>query len=153
MSTLVPCHPILPALVLVVLSLAWGGVEVSRWLREHHSAQDREEDQERRMRPVHWRLHARGIAIEQLAAGRFSLLEAAAWERVLDPQPRHGREGEDAEWYCRVMLRHLEESARVSERPEYAEALRRECAELDCLLAEFAPLALPEPPELPRLSP
>jgi len=146
---------ILPALllVLIALPLALGVVEVSRWLHDHHAAQEREEDQERRMLSVRWRLHVVGIAVEQLALGNIALLEAAAWERSLEPQPRRGREGADAELYCRHMLRHLAERARVSSRPEDAEALRRERAELQTLLTSPGALVLPEPPEPPGMPP
>jgi len=155
MSPPVPRRLIVPALLLalIVLPLGYAAVELWRWLDEQHSTEARIEAEERRGQPIRRRLHLVGIAVDHLAAGRMSLPEAAAWERVLEPHPRRGREGEDAEWYCRAMLRHLAELARVSGSPEYAEAVRRERAELDCLLAGFAPLVLPEPPQLPGMPP
>jgi len=67
--------PLVRLLAVVVLA----GVEVSRWLHDHRAAEEREEAQERRMRPVRWRLYVVGIAVVQLALGNITLVLIPVW--------------------------------------------------------------------------
>ncbi len=99
------------------------------------------------MQPVRWRLHVLGVVVEELAAGRLSLLEAAAWERALDPYPR-----DNVERYCSSMLQNLAILVSIRGSQEDVEALRRGQDEFACLLAG-GPLELPDPPEIHGLPP
>jgi len=133
------------SLLAVVLALVPAALELHAWLQEIREADDHDLFVERQLRLVRWCLQARQAAVQQLANGRLSLLEAAAWERALDPHP-----SDDPERYCRLMLQHLAVVAKATRKQQDVEALLRERAELDCQRAG-GPLVLPEPPELPTV--
>ena len=135
------------SLLAVVLALVPAALELQAWLQGIREADAHDLFVEHQLHLVRWCLHARQAAVQQLAHGRLSLLEAAAWERALDPRP-----SDDPERYCQIVLQHLAVVAKVTRKQEDVEALLRERAELDCQRAK-GPLVLPEPPELPRVPP
>ncbi len=82
---------VLPALMLllIVLPLGCGCVETWRWLDKKRATRDRMERLEQQAAVARERLRVLDVVVRELAAGRISLLQAAAWEReVSSPSSR-----------------------------------------------------------------
>src|SRR5262245_7763068 len=133
------------------LGLDWGDLAQ---LREVHEAElGRGAELDRRLEVLYRRVAAKEGVVEQLLAGRTTLLEAAAWFRLLNEHPadcqdefrRWWRGKSDGEKLCRQVISWVVMELHARGPADLAEAQRRRLeAELQAHLRRDGTVHLPE---------